>query len=57
MSCLISESYPYFKGEEKERLHDCLTKFSLVEREELKFPKFEVKRVTVNFISKDSFEM
>lgn len=57
MSCLIYESYPYFKGEEKDRFRETFTKFSLVEKKELKFPEFETKRVSVNFSSKDSFEM
>jgi len=57
MSCLIYESYPYFKGEEKNRFHDCFTIFSLVKKNELKFPKFELQEVSVNFSSRDSFEM
>lgn len=57
MSCLIYESYPHFIGDEKDRFRDCFTKFSMVEKNELKFPKFETKRVSVNFSSKDSFEM
>jgi len=57
MSCLIYESYPYFKGEEKNRFHDCFTIFSLVNKNELKFPKFELQEVSVNFSSRDSFQM
>lgn len=57
MSCLIYESYPYFKGEEKDRFHESFNMFSLAEKNELKFPKFEVKRISVNFNSKESFEM
>jgi len=57
MSCLIYESYPYFSGEEKDRFRDCFTKFSMVEKKLLKFPTFEAKRVSINFSSKDSFEM
>jgi hypothetical protein len=57
MSCLIYESYPYFNGDEKDRFRDCFTKFSMVEKKELKFPTFNVKRVSINFNSKDSLEM
>lgn len=57
MSCLILESYPYFKGEEKERFRETFSKFSLVDKKELKFPNFETQRVSVNFSSKESFEM
>uniref|UniRef100_A0A2S2PDF8 Fanconi-associated nuclease n=1 Tax=Schizaphis graminum TaxID=13262 RepID=A0A2S2PDF8_SCHGA len=57
MSCLIYESYPYFIGEEKDRFRDCFTKFSMVEKKLLKFPTFKAKRVSINFSSKDSFEM
>lgn len=57
MSCLINESYPYFKGDEKDRFRDCFTKFSMVEKKELKFPTFNVERVSINFNSKDSLEM
>ncbi|CAI6349563.1 unnamed protein product [Macrosiphum euphorbiae] len=57
MSCLIYESYPYFIGDEKDRFRDCFNTFSMVEKKLLKFPTFETKRVSVNFSSKDSFEM
>lgn len=57
MSCLIYESYPYFSGEEKDRFRECFTKFNLVEKNLLKFPKFEAKRVSINFSSKEHFEM
>jgi len=56
MSCLIYESYPYFIGEEKDRFRDCFTKFSLVEKKELKFPSFKRKQVSINFNTKDSLE-
>lgn len=56
MSCLIYESYPYFKGDEKDRFRDCFTNFSLVEKKKLKFPTFNVKRVSINFVSKNSLE-
>lgn len=57
MSCLIYESYPYFNGDEKDRFRECFTKFSLEEKKELRFPTFEIERVSINFSSKDSFEM
>lgn len=57
ISCLIYESYPYFSGEEKDRFSDCFTKFSLVEKKELKFPTFKANPVSINFSSKDSLEM
>ncbi|KAL4121330.1 hypothetical protein QTP88_013864 [Uroleucon formosanum] len=57
MSCLIYESYPYFIGEEKDRFRDCFNTFYMVEKNLLKFPIFEAKRVSINFSSKDSFEM
>lgn len=57
MSCLIYESYPYFSGEEKDRFRECFTKFNLVEKNLLQFPKFEAKRVSINFSSKEHFEM
>lgn len=57
MTCLIYESYPYFNGEEKDRFHDCFSKFSLVEKNELKFPEYELKRISINFNSKHSLEM
>ncbi|XP_022164341.1 fanconi-associated nuclease 1-like [Myzus persicae] len=57
MSCLIYESYPYFIGDEKDRFRDCFNRFSMVEKNLLKFPTFEAKRVSINFSSKDSFEM
>lgn len=56
MSCLISESYPYFNGDEKDRFRDCFTKFSMVEKNQLKFPTFHVARGSI-FNTKDSFEM
>lgn len=57
MSCLIYESYPYFIGEEKDRFRDCFNKFYMVEKKLLKFPTFETRRVSINFSSKESFEM
>lgn len=57
MSCLIYESYPYFSGEEKDRFRDCFTKFSLVEKNELKFPTYKINRVSLNFSSEDNLEM
>jgi len=57
MSCLIYESYPYFIGDEKDRFRDCFNKFYMVEKNLLKFPTYETKRVSVNFSSEDSFEM
>lgn len=56
MSCLVYESYPYFNGEEKDRFRDCFTKFYSVEKKELKFPSFKIKKVSVNFNTKDSLE-
>lgn len=57
MSCTIYESYPYFKGEEKDRFHESFNIFSLVKKNELKFPKYEIMRKSVNFNSKESFDM
>lgn len=57
MSCLIFDSYPHFSGEEKDRFRECFTKFSLVEKNELKFPTFEINRVSVNFNSADDLVM
>lgn len=56
MSCLIYESYPYFTGEEKDRFRDCFTKFSLVEKNELKFPTFKTQQVSLNFSSEENLE-
>lgn len=57
LSCLVYESYPYFSGEEKDRFRDCFTKFSSVEKNLLKFPTFETKKVSINFNSSESLEM
>lgn len=57
ISCLIFDSYPYFRGEEKDRFRECFTKFTLVEKNELKFPNFETSRVSVNFNSPKCLEM
>ncbi|XP_050423310.1 fanconi-associated nuclease 1-like isoform X2 [Adelges cooleyi] len=56
MSCLIYASYPYFIGEEKDRLQDCFSKFSMVEKEELKFPNFHMQNVSINFITRENLE-
>ncbi|VVC25455.1 VRR-NUC domain [Cinara cedri] len=57
ITCLIYESYPYFIGEEKDRFRECFNKFTLVEKNELKFPKFEIKCVSLNFNSEDNLDM
>lgn len=56
LSCLIYETYPYFKGDEKDRFRECFNTFSLYEKKQLKFPKFETKLVSLNFSSNDSLE-
>lgn len=56
LSCLIYETYPYFRGDEKDRFRDCFNKFSLYEKKQLKFPNFKTERVSVNFNSKEDLE-
>ncbi|XP_050537525.1 fanconi-associated nuclease 1-like [Daktulosphaira vitifoliae] len=54
LSCLIIVSYPFFVGEEKDRMGDFLSKFTMKERGEIKYPDFKVQHVSINFTTSES---
>lgn len=54
LSCLIIVSYPFYIGDEKDRLSDFFSRFNMKEKGEIKYPNFKVEHVSHNFTTPES---